>query len=65
MDYKVGDFVMVKLNRTEFKTLRKHHKGLLRRYEGPFEIVAKVGKIPYRLKLTLHLKPCKSSQTLS
>ncbi|CAN4091817.1 unnamed protein product [Withania somnifera] len=35
---------MVKLNRTEFKTLRKHHKGLLRRYEGPFEIVAKVDK---------------------
>ncbi|CAN4103458.1 unnamed protein product [Withania somnifera] len=34
---------MVKLNRTEFKTLRKHHKGLLRRYEGPFEIVEKVG----------------------
>ncbi|KAL8043819.1 hypothetical protein ABFX02_08G008550 [Erythranthe guttata] len=32
------------------------HKGLVRRYEGPFPIIAKVGKVSYRLELPSSLK---------
>ncbi|KAK2979093.1 hypothetical protein RJ640_022575, partial [Escallonia rubra] len=40
-EYNLGDMV---------------HKGLIRRYEGPFPIVAKVGKVSYRLELPPKLK---------
>lgn len=36
VEYKKGDQVMVKLLPQQFKTLRKVHKGLGRRYKGPF-----------------------------
>ncbi|KAE8730100.1 hypothetical protein F3Y22_tig00003041pilonHSYRG00846 [Hibiscus syriacus] len=32
------------------------HKGLIRRYEGPFQVLAKVGKVSYRLDLPSALK---------
>lgn len=35
---------------------RKVHKGLVRRYEGPFPVVKKVGKVSYRLQLPAWLK---------
>ncbi|KAE8637544.1 hypothetical protein CSA_017400 [Cucumis sativus] len=47
---------MVKLLPNQFKSLRKVHKGLIRRYEGPFSIIEKVGKAAYRLKLPPRLK---------
>ncbi|RVW33013.1 hypothetical protein CK203_107572 [Vitis vinifera] len=43
-EYKVGDMVLVKLLPQQFKSLRPVHKGLVRRYEGPFPILGKVGK---------------------
>ncbi|KAK2992294.1 hypothetical protein RJ640_020287 [Escallonia rubra] len=55
-EYNLGDMVMLKLLPQQFKSFRKVHKGLIRRYEGPFPIVAKVGKVSYRLKLPPKLK---------
>ncbi|KAK2967355.1 hypothetical protein RJ640_026369 [Escallonia rubra] len=55
-EYNLGDMVMLKLLPQQFKSLRKVHKGLIRRYEGPFPIVAKVGKVSYRLELPPRLK---------
>lgn len=40
VEFQVGDQVMVKLAPNQFKSLRKVHKGLVRRYEGPFPVVA-------------------------
>ncbi|GJS02910.1 putative nucleotidyltransferase, ribonuclease H [Tanacetum coccineum] len=37
---------MVKLLPQQFKSLRKVHKGLIWRYEGPFPVVGRVGKAP-------------------
>ncbi|PHT78431.1 hypothetical protein T459_16483 [Capsicum annuum] len=54
--YRIGDKVMVKLNPRQFKSLRSVNQSLIRRYEGPFEIVAKVGKISYKLDMPSHLK---------
>ena len=55
-EYKVGDMVFVKLLPQQFKLLRPMHKGLLRRYEGPFPILGKVDKISYKVKLPPRLK---------
>ncbi|KAK2998119.1 hypothetical protein RJ639_025354, partial [Escallonia herrerae] len=55
-EYNLGDMVMLKLLPQQFKSFRKVHKGLIRKYEGPFPIVAKVGKASYRLELPPKLK---------
>ncbi|KAK3012455.1 hypothetical protein RJ639_010378 [Escallonia herrerae] len=55
-EYNLGDMVMLKLLPQQFKSFRKVHKGLIQKYEGPFPIVAKVGKASYRLELPPKLK---------
>ena len=55
-EYKVRDMVLVKLLPQQFKSLRSVHKGLVRRYEGPFPILGKVGKVSYRVELPPRLK---------
>ena len=45
VDYQIGDRIMVKLNPRQFKSLRSMSQSLICKYEGPFEIIAKVGKI--------------------
>ncbi|XP_070045067.1 uncharacterized protein [Nicotiana tomentosiformis] len=55
-DYRVGDMVMVKFNPRQFKALRGMHQNLIRKYEGPFNIVAKVGKISIKLDMPSYLK---------
>ncbi|KAE8661278.1 hypothetical protein F3Y22_tig00116012pilonHSYRG00001 [Hibiscus syriacus] len=40
-EFSVGDLVFVKLLPQQFKALRSVHKGLIRRYEGPFQVLAK------------------------
>nr|GEV78977.1 hypothetical protein CTI12_AA187700 [Tanacetum cinerariifolium] len=44
IEFEVGDQVMVKLLPQQFKSLRKVHKGLTRRYEGHFSVIRCVGK---------------------
>jgi hypothetical protein len=58
LEFSVGDKVMLKL---PIKVLRKFHrsvihKGLIPKYDGPFEVVKRVGKMAYRLKLPERLK---------
>ncbi|RVW59633.1 Transposon Ty3-G Gag-Pol polyprotein [Vitis vinifera] len=55
-EYKVGDMVLVKLLPQQFKSLRPVHKGLVRRYEGPFPILGKVGNVSYKVELPPRLK---------
>ncbi|GJX16762.1 reverse transcriptase [Tanacetum coccineum] len=44
VEFEVRDQVMVKLLPQQFKSLRKVHKGLIQRYEGPFSVIGRVGK---------------------
>nr|GFB79390.1 hypothetical protein CTI12_AA187700 [Tanacetum cinerariifolium] len=44
VEFEVGDQVTVKLLPQQFKSLRNVHKGLIRRYEGPFPMIGCVGK---------------------
>ncbi|OIS96056.1 hypothetical protein A4A49_51871 [Nicotiana attenuata] len=55
-NYRVRDMVMVQFNPRQFKTLRGMHQHLIRKYEGTFKIVAKVGKISYKLEMPSYLK---------
>ena len=48
--------MLVKLIPQQFKSFRKVHKGLLRKYEGPFPILRRVGKVSYKVKLPARLK---------
>ena len=48
--------VLVKLIPQQFKSLRSVHKGLMRRYEGPFPILGKVDKVCYKVELPLRSK---------
>ncbi|KAL1197121.1 hypothetical protein V5N11_002000 [Cardamine amara subsp. amara] len=59
LEFKIGDQVLVKLFPQQFKILQSMHKGLIRRYEGPFVVMAKVGKVSYKLDLpdTLKIHP--------
>ncbi|GJS47412.1 putative nucleotidyltransferase, ribonuclease H [Tanacetum coccineum] len=45
VEFEVGDQVMVKLLPQQFNSLRKVHKGLIRRYEGPFPVIGRIGKV--------------------
>ncbi|KAL6199079.1 hypothetical protein ACLB2K_028866 [Fragaria x ananassa] len=54
--FKEGDLVLVKLLPQQFKTLRKVHKGLIRKYEGPFEVIKRIGKVSHKLRLSPKLK---------
>ncbi|XP_010326236.1 uncharacterized protein [Solanum lycopersicum] len=47
---------MVKLNPRKFKSLRSVNQSLIRKYEGPFDIIAKAGKISYRVDMPHHFK---------
>lgn len=49
--------VLVKLQPAQLKCFRnKVHKGLVRKYEGPFPVIGKVGKVSYRVQLPAWLK---------
>nr|GEY40140.1 hypothetical protein CTI12_AA187700 [Tanacetum cinerariifolium] len=56
VEFEVGDQVMVKLLPQQFKSLRKVYKGLIQRYEGPFPVIGRVGKVTYRVQLPPKLK---------
>nr|XP_028950692.1 uncharacterized protein LOC114821710 [Malus domestica] len=53
VEFQTGDQVFVKLNASQHKSTRGLHKSLLRKYEGPFPIIKKVGKAAYVVELHL------------
>ncbi|GJU98174.1 putative nucleotidyltransferase, ribonuclease H [Tanacetum coccineum] len=56
VEFEVKDQVTVKLLPQQFKSLRKVHKRLIRRYEGPFPMIGRVGNVSYRVQLPPKLK---------
>lgn len=58
LKFQVRDFMMLKLTPQIWKTINSksvHHR-LVPKYDGPFEVIKKVGNISYRLKLLDKLK---------
>ena len=58
LEMSVGDKVMLKLTPQIWKKItdKRFHKGLVQKYDGPFEIVQKVGAVAYKLKLPERFK---------
>lgn len=54
--YCKGDLVLIKLRPEYLSVFRKVHKGLVCKYEGPFPIVGKVGKVSYCVQLPAWFK---------
>ena len=53
----MGDKVLLKLTPQIWKKIMgTKHRGLVPRYDGPFEVIEKVGVVAYRLKLPERLK---------
>jgi hypothetical protein len=53
LEFQVGDLVMLKLTPQIWKkiTSKRWHKGLFQWYDGPFEVMKRVGPVAYRLAL--------------
>ena len=52
LEFQVGDKVLLKMTPQIWKLKnRVIHKGLVRKYEGSFKVLKKVGNVAYRLKL--------------
>lgn len=56
LEFEEGDLVMVKLLPHQSRRLVKVHKGLVRRYEGPFPVEKCIKKLAYRVTLPSHLE---------
>ena len=58
LEFQVGDKVMLKLTPQVWKKISKKqaHRGLIQRYDGPFEVTRRIGKLAYRLELPERLK---------
>ncbi|CAA0817008.1 Unknown protein [Striga hermonthica] len=55
-EFSQGDLVLVKLLPQQFKTFRSLHKGLIRKYEGPYPVSKKIGNVACRVNLPPSLK---------
>ena len=58
VEFNVGDKVLLKLTPQIWKQIvsKTRHRGLIPKYDGPFEVVKRVGEDAYRLKLPERLK---------
>ncbi|GLT53152.1 hypothetical protein SLA2020_264420 [Shorea laevis] len=58
LEFAVGDMAMLKLPHKVLRKFRRGviHKGLMPKYDGPFEVIKRVGSVAYMLKLLESLK---------
>ncbi|KAG8368002.1 hypothetical protein BUALT_Bualt16G0131300 [Buddleja alternifolia] len=58
VEFSVGENVLLKLTSQIWKKISSKtvHRGLIPKYDGPFEILKKVGTVAYRLRLPDRLK---------
>ena len=57
LEFQVGDKVLLKLTPQIWRKFRSEsvHKALIPKYDGPFEIVKRVGAVDYKLKFPKRL----------
>ena len=55
-EFQVGEKVLLRLSKEQFVPPKGLASSLVRKYDGPFEILEKVGKVAYRLRLPEHLQ---------
>ena len=58
LEFQIGDKVLVKLTPHILKKVssKTRQRGMIPKFEGPFEVIKKVGEVAYMLKLPERLK---------
>ena len=58
LDFQFGDKVLLKLTPQIWKKInnKTRQRGLIPKYDGPFEVIKRVGQVAYKLKLPERLK---------
>ena len=58
LEFQVGDKVFLKLTPQIWKKIssKTRQRGLIPKYDGPFEVIKRVGQVTYMLKLPERLK---------
>ena len=49
LEFKIGDLVLVKLMPEQFRSLKSRDNRFVRKYWGPVPVIAKVGKVAYKI----------------
>ena len=72
LEFEQGEKVMLKLTSQIWKKIinKQFQRGLIPKYDGPFEVVKCIGNVAYKLKLPERLKlhphiPCNLLEALS
>ena len=55
-EFQVGEHVLLKVGCEQFIPPKGVTSSLMRKYDSPFEILEKVGKVAYRLRVPEHLQ---------
>ena len=58
LEFQVGDRVLLKLTHQIWKKIssKTRQRGLIPKYDGPFEVIKRIGQVAYMLKLPERLK---------
>src|SRR5262245_46587041 len=58
VEFHIGDKVLTKLTPQIWKKInsKKTHQGLIPQYNGPFEVIQRVGRVTYKLRLSDRIK---------
>jgi hypothetical protein len=72
LEFAVGDMAMLKLPHKVLRKFRRGviHKGLMPKYDGPFEVIKRVGSVAYMAEAAREIEgaphlPCEPPQALS
>ena len=57
VEFNIGNLILLRVNLYQYKAMSKtkRHKGLVLRYDSPFQVVAQVLRVTYRLNLPRRL----------
>ena len=56
LSFQEGDLVLIKFSPEQFKGLRQKDSRLIRRYEGPFKVLKRIGRAAYKIQLPETIK---------
>lgn len=56
LEFKVGDRVFLKMDPIQFRPPRGLSPTLARRFNGPYTMTKRVGKVTYKLQLSNHMR---------
>ena len=56
LDFQLRDLVLIKFKPEQLRFMRNQDRRLMRKYEGPFAIISKIGKVAYKVETPAWMK---------